>query len=330
MPAVYETLRARYEPGHTVLVASTLAFAARVLRETHGGSLVTIHLAPNLFRSLEVPVHAAGGPLLVHAPKWLRRAFWWLIDRAAIDPVLAPALNDFRRQLGLRAPVRRVFRDWIHSPDRVIGLFPDWFAPPRSDWPEQARLTGFPLYDAADHEPVPDGLAEFLAAGPPPVLFAPGSVNTAAGEFFATSLAACEKAGRRAILVSRYGSQTERTLPAWARHFSYLPFSTVLPRMSAFVSHGGIGSISQGLRAGVPQLVRPMGFDQFENGALVERLGVARMLPVRRYTPDTVAAALDALAAAECAQACRSVADRFNGMDGLAAAAAIIEQTATR
>ena len=32
--------------------------------------------------------------------------------------------------LGL-PPIQRVMREWLNSPRLVIGLFPDWFAPPQ-------------------------------------------------------------------------------------------------------------------------------------------------------------------------------------------------------
>lgn len=324
----YEVLRHHWQEGETVLVGSTLALGARLLRETHGGKLVSVHLAPNVFRSRDDAIRMTNGSTIpAGVPAWLKAGFWWLVDRAAIDPLIAPELNRLRAELGLK-PVRRVFDDWIHSPDRVIGLFPDWFAPLRADWPAQVRLAGFPLYDAAEHEPLPEEAEAFFDAGDAPVLFAPGSANTDASRFFETSLAACEQTGRRAVFVSRYGSQMSGALPAWARHFDYLPFSKALPRSSAFVSHGGIGSLSQGLRAGVPQIVRAMGFDQFDNGYRAEALGVARLLPAPNYDADAVAAALGALASPECAAACRSVAARFGQGAGLAEAAEIIDAIA--
>jgi rhamnosyltransferase subunit B len=326
-PLAYECLLERYRPGETVLVGSTLALGARLLRETHGGALVSVHLAPNVFRSDEDAIRLPNRTIPAGAPRWLKRSFWWLVDRAVIDPMVAPMLNRYRKQLGL-APVKRVFRDWIHSPDAVIGLFPDWFAPPRADWPAQTRLAGFPLYDAAAHEPLPSDLEAFLDAGSPPVLFAPGTANAAAGEFFATSLAACEAAGRRALFVSRFGSQMPGKLPDSARHYDYLPFSAVLPRCSAFVSHGGIGSVSQAFHAGVPQIVRPIGFDQFENGQRAESLGVARVVPVAKYDSAAVAAALDALVTPESAAACRNIAAYFRGSPALAEAAGIVESVA--
>ena len=67
--------------------------------------------------------------------------------------------------------------DWIHSPQRVIGLFPDWFGEPQPDWPAALRLTGFPLYDDSEQASLPASLTRFLDAGPPPLLFTPGSAN---------------------------------------------------------------------------------------------------------------------------------------------------------
>ena len=46
-------------------------------------------------------------------------------------------------------PVDRVMYRWMHSPQLVIGFFPDWFAAPQPDWPSHTHLVGFPLWDAA-------------------------------------------------------------------------------------------------------------------------------------------------------------------------------------
>jgi UDP:flavonoid glycosyltransferase YjiC (YdhE family) len=44
--------------------------------------------------------------------------------------------------------------------------------------------------------------------------------------------------------------------------------------------HGGVGTLAQALAAGVPQLVVPHGWDQFDNAVRLRRLGVARSRPV--------------------------------------------------
>ena len=74
-----------------------------------------------------------------------------------------------------------------------------------------------------------------------------------------------------------------------------MPFSAVLPRAAAFVHHGGIGTLAQGLASGKPQLMMPMSFDQPDNALRAERLGVARWLRPGRFTADRVTAALSEL-----------------------------------
>lgn len=290
-PPAYEALRAHHRPGETVVVASSLAFAARLLQESHRVPTATVHLSPSVFRSVRDAVHLPVASIPGSAPAAAKRGFWWMVDRFAVDPFIVPPLNSYRAGLGL-PPVRRVFDRWLHSPDRVIGLFPEWFAARRTDWPPQTRLTGFPLYDAADHAPWPSTAETFLDAGHAPVLFAPGTANPQARSFFRVALAACERAGLRALLVTRYEEQIPAPLPSWAAHFPYLPFSRVLPRVHAFVHHGGIGTLSQGMRAGVPQLICPAAFDQFDNAQRASRLGVAQVLGAQEYRVPQLATAL--------------------------------------
>jgi UDP:flavonoid glycosyltransferase YjiC (YdhE family) len=53
--------------------------------------------------------------------------------------------------------------------------------------------------------------------------------------------------------------------------------------------------VGEALRAGRPMLVMPFAHDQPDNAARVERLGVARVLPRRESSADTLAGELDAL-----------------------------------
>jgi hypothetical protein len=82
--------------------------------------------------------------------------------------------------------------------------------------------------------------------------------------------------GRRALFVTR--------LPL-VRHAHYAPFSQLLSRSAALVHHGGIGTAAHALKAGVPQLVAPCCYDQFDNAAHLRRLGVSRTVARDRYTP---------------------------------------------
>jgi UDP:flavonoid glycosyltransferase YjiC (YdhE family) len=223
----------------------------------------------------------------------VKRSFWWAADRVLSDPPIVPKLNAFRHELGL-PPVSRVFRDWLHSPQRVIALFPDWFAPPQPDWPPALRLTGFPQYDESDQQQLSPTLLEFLDTGSPPVVFTPGSANQDAAAFFRGAVDAATRLNRRAVLLTRFTEHLP-TLPPAVHHEGYAPLSRLLPRCAALVHHGGIGTLAQALAAGVPQLTMPMGFDQPDNTTRLIRLGVARWIAPSRFTGERVAPLLDTL-----------------------------------
>jgi UDP:flavonoid glycosyltransferase YjiC (YdhE family) len=252
---------------------------------------------------------------------------WWSIDRFMLDPNVVPALNEWRRELGL-APVTRVFRDWIHSPQRVIGLFPDWFGNPQPDWPAAVRLTGFPLFDDSDQVNLPTSLARFLDDGAPPLLFTPGSANQSAGRFFRAALEASRSVGRRVLLLTRYQGHLP-PLPPDAHHEPFIPLSHVLPRCAALVSHAGIGTLAQGLAAGVPQLTMPMGFDQPDNAMRLERLGVARWVAPSKFDGERVAAALSELLSDSSTTAnCRRWSDRIRAHNAIEETCDLLEQLA--
>ena len=114
-----------------------------------------------------------------------------------------------------------------------------------------------------------------LAEGEAPIVFTSGSAMTRGNDFFAASAAACELLGRRALFVTRFPNQLPRPLPALVHHIHHAPFSQLLPRAAALVHRGGIGTAAQALKAGVPQLVAPCCYDQFDNAAHLQRLGVS-------------------------------------------------------
>ncbi len=311
-----------------LLVAHGLAFGARVVHEALGLPLVTLHLQPAGF----VSAHETAVPHV-----WLRSINRWPppVKRLLVaagdrltDRALTPVVNDLCAEFGL-PPVRNVVREWWHSPRRVIGLFPDWYAAMQPDWPPQTRLTGFPLYDGGDATPLPPELDAWLDAGDPPVIFAPGTANRQARRFFRAGADACRRLGRRGLLLSRFAEQIPEPLPPGVRHAGYAPFGNLLPRAAAIAHHGGIGTAAQALRAGCPQLVMPMAFDQPDNAVRLARLGVARYLRPAAFTGRAAARELDALlGSADTRRACRAVAQRFRGTDPVAQTCDLIEAAA--
>jgi MGT family glycosyltransferase len=65
-------------------------------------------------------------------------------------------------------------------------------------------------------------------------------------------------------------------LPANAAASGYVRHAAVLPHAAVTVCHGGLGTVLASLAAGVPLVCLPLGRDQPDNAAAVERAGVGR------------------------------------------------------
>ena len=321
----YEQLQARIQPGKTVIVTSLTVFAARLIQEKLSIPTVTIHPMPMAIKSAyEIP-KAAGISLPAWSPRWLRRLYWWVADKAVIDPMICPELNALRQELGL-PPVDRVLSRWVHSPQRVICLFPEWYASPQPDWPPETHLAGFILFAEGDEDELGEEVLEFLNSGEAPVVFMPGSLMQQAQAIFEESVKACEMLGKRAILLSRYAQQIPKHLPPGIRHFGYIPFSRLLPHAAALVHHGGIGTGAQAMRAAVPQLIHPMAYDQYDNAARLRALGVGDWIGPGDYRAPRVADKLRELTESPSVRERRqAVAARFENIDPLGDTCKLIE-----
>ena len=248
--------------------------------------------------------------------------------------MLRPAVNALRMQLGL-APIDRVMHHWVHSPQCVLAMFPSWFAPAQADWPRSTYLCGFPLWDARELPgPVPPAGAQtnaageeidgFLARGDAPIVVTAGSAAATLPRFFAESVQALRALGRRALLVTNFPQQLPAPLPDSMAATGYVPFSSVLPRSALIIHHGGIGTVAQAVAAGVPQLIVPRAFDQFDNAARIARLGLGRSLPDGRYRAAAAAALVrEMLQDVPMHARCREYAQRI---DSAAALSAVCER----
>jgi rhamnosyltransferase subunit B len=311
-PEAIPRIHAEIVPGRALLVGAGIAFGARIVAEAAQIPLVTVQLQPIAFMSaVDPPVIGARFEWFLRVPMWVRRALYRIGDIHS-DRIVAPGINAYRASLGLSRPVRWVMRDYWMSPFRVLALFPDWYGEKQDDWPPQAVTTRFPLYDEGDRIRVSPELERFLAEGTPPVLFTPGSANLQARRFFEVGLEACIRLRTRALFVTRFPEQLPAALPPEIRHVAYVPFSQVLPRCKALVHHGGIGTVAQGLAAGVPQFVMAMSHDQPDNGYRLTHLGVGAYVYPKAFTPGRVADALARLTSSPgVGAACRACRARI-------------------
>jgi UDP:flavonoid glycosyltransferase YjiC (YdhE family) len=144
--------------------------------------------------------------------------------------------------------------------------------------------------------------------------------------FFTESVAAARELKLRALLVTNYPEQVPQHLPPGVRTFGYLPFSQILPQAALLVYHGGIGTLAQGIRAGIPQLVVPHGYDQFDSGWRIEQARLGRSIPEAKYRHRRASSVMrELLSDAELAARCQRMALRVDGQSAVARAADLLE-----
>lgn len=303
MRACLEPLFLRLEElrnEQTVLAAGAMAMGARLAQEKFGLPLATLNMQPWAF---------------FHHPQPI-------LEKA--NAMMAPTLAPVRAQLGL-PPVEDVFGSWFQSPQSIVGFFPDWYAPDL-EVPDCTTFAGFPLYDEAGVEEIEPELEAWLEAGEPPLIFTFGTGMTHCEALFAQCAEVCRGLGRRGILLARHLEQLPGELPEGVRGCSFIPFGQVLPRALALVHHGGIGTVSQALKAGIPQLIVPFSHDQPDNAGRLSKLGVAEVLPPDQFLAPAAQALLEGLLGRTAR--CQELAGRFRGMDGLGKAADALEKLA--
>lgn len=316
-------LQTGWRPGEGVVAASPLSVGARVAQDYLGLPLATLHVMPFLIESRLAPPVLPGIPgfLPPRLRAWLNRG----ADVAFMNPAMLPEVNAFRARLGLD-DFKRIRHAW-NSPGRVITMFPEWYAPSQADWPAQTVQTAFPMADRfGDVDQLDPRLADFLRSGLPPLAFTYGSAMRRGRRFFETAVSLSQRLGQRAVLVAPQAGQVPEHLPPDMIYAPYAPFSALLPHCAALVHHGGVGTVAQALAAGIPQLVVPVAFDHFDEGARLKRLGVGDSLNRRLFRPDRAAARLQALIGSQAvASACATIKNRMKAEDGVAATCDAIE-----
>jgi rhamnosyltransferase subunit B len=325
--AVGEALRQR---GHTVVIASNAGYGALVKmagfefaaiweRSQQSLDAIIAHdpqqawaaVREQMFVPATAPArdfiahHARGGPCVVLAS-------WTAFGARLAHTELGVPLGTVYLSPGAAHEDNGYEVDG--ATHRNIGFFPAWFGDP----PAGVDPAGFAMLDDALVPALPAELENFLGQGAPPLVFTPGSFMRGAGVFFRESLSACEALNLRAVFLTPYREQLPSSLPATVLHFKYVSLQRLAPRSAALVHHGGIGTCAQGLRAGIPQLVTPVFFDQPDNAARLAGLGVSGSISAGAYSKAETVAKLQMLMGSQpVKQNCSQMRAQFGAQEPL-------------
>ncbi|MFD4601489.1 glycosyltransferase [Streptomyces sp. NPDC058464] len=245
----------------------------------------------------------------------------------AVEQVFASTVPALRTRLALppqRSGTARRARERRLWPVQH-GFSPQVVPRPR-DWRPGLGVCGYWWpYDGEAR--LPEGVAAFLDAGPPPVFVGLGSATVPDAKLLSGQvMAALRRAGLRGVIQSGWGGLTADgdDMPT----IGELPHSVLFPRMAAVVHHAGAGTTAAGLRAGVPAVPLPIQFDEAFWAARLVGLGVApAAVPLRGLRVETLADALhQATERPEFAQRAAELGRRIRTEDGVAPVVAALDE----
>ena len=333
---VFPSIRDTYEDLRKVLretdilITHSISYAGHIFAEKNHLPWVSVVLSPIVFLSAyDLPV-LQGFPLSVVLKKMnpsTNRLLIQFIKKFTLR-WCRPALQ-LRASLGLKKGKHPIFENQF-SPQLILAMFSNLLAHPQPDWPPNACVTGYSLFDATEEESeLPYKLERFLTSGPPPVVFALGSVAVyTAGDFYRKAIKAAKILNRRAVLVvgRETNNLTEKELSPGIMAVEYTPYSKLFPRAAAIVHQGGIGTTGQALKAGKPMLIVPFAHDQPDNAHRIERLAISRTIPLKKCSPELMARQLEELFSdVETIKRADKVGEQVRAEDGVETACNAIE-----
>jgi sterol 3beta-glucosyltransferase len=260
-----------------------------------------------LAREKNIPdIHIQGFPMFtptgdypnVTLPNWQLRAWNRFTHQFAKQMSWWGAkfgYEQVRRQAGL--PRRKLYSpsddDRLRPPTPILCAWSPSVIPPSSDWPPNVHVTGY-WFDQEDADFQPDPkLQSFLEAGEPPICVSFGSMlNQDAAKIDHIVRKALRRTGNRGVILSGWSDLKSES----SKEFLYLdavPHTWLLPRCAMVIHHGGAGTTSAGLRAGIPNLVIPHTADQPFWGNRVKDIGAGpKPISVKKLSVENLTRAI--------------------------------------
>ncbi|MBK9923721.1 MAG: glycosyltransferase family 1 protein [Anaerolineales bacterium] len=233
-----------------------------------------------------------------------------------------------RRRAGL--PKRKLYfpfdKDPLRPPTPVLCAWSPSIIQPSSDWTGDIHVTGYYFFDLDESYHPPIELQNFLEAGEPPVCISFGSmVNRNVERIDKIVNESLIQTKSRGIVFSGWSTVVHQTSDT-VLYMNAVPHDWLLPRCKMIVHHGGAGTTSAGLRAGIPNVVVPFTADQPFWGNRVHAIGVGpkpilvKNLSVRNLTQAIVEANDDVIR-----KRAQDIGQRIRSENGVMSAVQLIE-----
>lgn len=235
-----------------------------------------------------------------------------------------------------RLPKRRLFNPFRDDPHRprtpVLCAWSPSILPASSDWDSSVHVTGYYFNSLgsenllAQSQELAPVLLNFLKSGRPPVCVSFGSmVSRDAARIDEIVRDALKQTGNRGIILSGWGGVKQESTGDLL-YLESVPHDWLLPQCKMIIHHGGAGTTSAGLRAGIPNVVVPFMADQPFWGNRVHAIGVGpRPILVKKLSVEKLTQAVAEAEANGIRERAQAIGQQIRGEDGVGTAVRLIE-----
>ena len=324
----FEYVKSILWQGQVVLVALDERNGAVAAALRYGIPFIKVILQPNLLFSAFSPPAPQCWTITKKLPGFIVRALLRINRKHGFEHFYeAPYAAEYiatRERLG--CPL--LFQTKSDA-NLQLAFFPEWFGMRPKDWPTDLKCIGFHLANRPNQKAREEMDVLFNQLGSP-IIFTSGTGVKDVAEIFREGRKICELLQIPGLFVG--GDIGKEILDGsdLCAHMSYIDFEYALPKARAIIHHGGVGTTAQAIKAGIPQLIRPIKYDQPDNANRIAKLGLGAYVLPKFFTAETVVPILSSLLAqAPDNEALKKYSADVKRGNAIADACTLIEQTMT-
>lgn len=208
----------------------------------------------------------------------------------------------------------------------TLNAFSQIVVPRPQDWNEKQVITGYWRLkeETSERIDVLVGVQKFIDEAKNPIAIGFGSPGTQG--YFSMLEEALHLADAQAVLTlpEKYHGEikSKNIFP-----IAYVPHDWLYKRVKVAIHHGGAGTTSASLHAGIPTITMPLAIDQFFWGERIQKLGVGLSIPQRKLNAENLAQGIiEALNNSSMQSNAKSIHEKLNKEDGVQAATKEIQK----
>jgi UDP:flavonoid glycosyltransferase YjiC (YdhE family) len=197
-----------------------------------------------------------------------------------------------------------------------LNGFSELIVPRPRDWNEKQVITGYWRKRESTSQRVSDsGIQRFVDSADNLIAIGFGSPGTRG--YLPILEEALNMANAQAVLTlpeKYHGEVKSKSIFP----IEFIPHDWLYPRVKVAIHHGGAGTTSASLHAGIPTIALPLAIDQFFWGERIQNIGAGLSIPQRKLTAHNLAQAItEALNNKEMNAKAKAIGDALNKEDGV-------------